>query len=572
MDTYEQRRRRKSRARERQVERQHRHEIIASLTSGYEATRHWVVGDTDGWRRRALLWLRDALWHAIHNPRIVKGAAGLLTGLFVVFAVVHIVAGRTFPNVWALSVPVGDMTVEEIEGALLDAWKNTIRIELSDQGRAWSASPEQIGLILDARKTAEAARSVGMAGIPFGYGVTPIVSVDELAAQNFLLDLTSQVNVAPYNAGYEWQGEQLVGVPGRDGRALEVPLTMQRILQDPAGIAERRRLEIIMAPLAPDVTDPTPHLEDARRVASQTFDFTGYDPITNQTYTWNTTREVVASWLEAGRSGLTLRDEAFAPFIEAQNATLNDNGQQNRYLDPADTKDRVREAIANQATQVSLRIHYRSTTYEIVPGDTGFGISRKTGIPFFLIEELNPSVDWSSLPVGGTLNIPSRDVTLPLNPIPNKRIIVDLRTQSLIAYENGQEVFRWLVSSGISSAPTSPGIFQILSHNDVASGSSFTLCGDRGCGQWQMYWFMGIYEVTPGLMNGFHGAVLLPNGTYLGGGNVGAPYTFGCVMSLDSNAQQLYHWAEEGTVVEIVAPEFPPPSDLGRLAFGPPQL
>jgi hypothetical protein len=570
MDAYEQRRRRKSRARERQVDRQHRQDMMAGLTGSYETTRRWVAGDAGGWRQRALLWLRDAFWYAVRSPRVRKGAAGLIAGMFGLFTVVHVVAGRTFPNVWALGVPVGDMTVTEAEGTLVDAWQNSIRIELVDQGRSWTVSPEQIGLILDAGKTAEAARGVGMAGIPFGYGVTSHVSVDELAAQNFLLDLTTEVNVAPFNAGYEYQGEQLVGIPGRDGRALDVPLTMQRILQDPAGIAERRHLDLIMTPLVPDVTDPTPYLEDARQVASQTFDFTGYDPFTDQLYTWNTTREVVASWLEAGRSGLTLRDEAFGPFIEAQNGTLNDGGQQTRYLDPTDTKDRMRDAIANKESQVYLRIRYRSTTYTIVSGDTGFGISRKTGIPFFLIEELNPSVDWSRLSVGATINIPSRDATLPLDPVPNKRIIVDLSTQSLVAYENGQEVFRWLISSGVSEAPTSPGIFQILSHNDVASGSSFTLCGDRGCGQWQMYWFMGIYEVTPGLMNGFHGAVLLPNGAYLGGGNVGAPYTFGCIMSLDSNAQQLYQWAEEGTVVEILAPEFQPQSDLARIAVGSP--
>ena len=82
-----------------------------------------------------------------------------------------------------------------------------------------------------------------------------------------------------------------------------------------------------------------------------------------------------------------------------------------------------------------------------------------------------------------------------------------------------------------------------------------------------MYWFMGIYEVQPGLVNGFHGAVELPNGQYLGGGNVGQPYTFGCVMSLDSNAKLLYEWADIGTVVEILSREYPAQSELARRAF-----
>jgi hypothetical protein len=83
-----------------------------------------------------------------------------------------------------------------------------------------------------------------------------------------------------------------------------------------------------------------------------------------------------------------------------------------------------------------------------------------------------------------------------------------------------------------------------------------------------MEWFMGLYEVVPGLMNGFHGAVLLPDSTYLGGGNVGTPYTLGCVMSRSEDAQRLYEWAEDGTIVEIISSEFAPLSDLGRLTLG----
>ena len=75
---------------------------------------------------------------------------------------------------------------------------------------------------------------------------------------------------------------------------------------------------------------------------------------------------------------------------------------------------------------------------------------------------------------------------------------------------------------------------------------------------------MGMYEVVPGLMNGFHGAVLLPSGNYLGGGSVGNPYTFGCVMSQNDNAKALYDWADEGTVVEVISSEFAPQSDLGQ--------
>ena len=68
-------------------------------------------------------------------------------------------------------------------------------------------------------------------------------------------------------------------------------------------------------------------------------------------------------------------------------------------------------------------------------------------------------------------------------------------------------------------------------------------------------------------MNGFHGAVRLPNGNLLGGGYTYEPTTFGCIMSLNRRAKELYDWAETGTVVEIVSEEFAPESDLARFAL-----
>jgi lipoprotein-anchoring transpeptidase ErfK/SrfK len=148
--------------------------------------------------------------------------------------------------------------------------------------------------------------------------------------------------------------------------------------------------------------------------------------------------------------------------------------------------------------------------------------------------------------------------------VPNKRIIVNLDTFTLVAYENGQEKFKWKVSSGLDTAPTAPGIYQILNHDELAVGSGVELCGNNGCGQWEMYWFMGIYQISPGLINGFHGAVKLPNGDHQR--NVGGRDTYGCIMSEDSNAKMLYDWAEDGTIVEIISNEFEPQSALGRQA------
>ncbi|MBN8617344.1 MAG: L,D-transpeptidase family protein [Anaerolineae bacterium] len=570
MDGYNSRRNQSSRARERQMARQRRSsttaplkEAITGRLSGIDISRV-----NTGWHTRAGYVLRDLAWYVTHTPIVMMGIGALAALLFVIFVATHLFQGRIFPNVWALGINIGDLTVEEAAAVLNQHWETSFQLEIVDDQRTWYATPKQLGLRLNAIKIAENARGVGLSGIPMGYGIPPVAEMDFNTAQNYLLDMTTVTDVPPNNASYQIQDGQVIGVNGKEGRALDVAATMDT-LADLTGVVQNRRFNLTMETILPDYFDPEPYLATVQNIASQNISLSGYDPFTDQTVTWSTTPDVFVSWLEVGNGGLALREEAYAAFFNAQNQSISSGpGQQVRYLDPRETSDLLTEAIRTQQTNVTLRIRYRDTKYEVVRGDTAYRISRKTGIPFYLIQEANPGRNLDILSPGDLLNLPSKDLAVPLNPVPNKRIVVDLDTQSLIAFENGQPVFNWLISSGMSQYPTSPGVYQILNHDPEASGGSFTLCNDQGynCGSWEMYWFMGMYEVVPGLMNGFHGAVLLPNGNLLGGGSVGSPYTFGCVMSNNDNAKLLYDWADEGTVVEIISSEFAPQSPLGEMA------
>lgn len=569
MDGYGTRRNSSRRARERQMARQHRSASAAPLKDALRGQLSGVGMATieSGWFVRTRMVLTDLFWYITHTRQIIFGIIGLIALVFIIFVGSHVVTGRVYPNVYALNVPLGDMTVEEAAAALQNTWVNQYQIQLVDGDRTWSVKPSDIGLQLDVRKTAEAAKGAGLSGLPFGIGVKPVISVDYNTANNYLLNLTTATDIAPYNAGYQWKDNQLTGVAGQNGRMLDTSLTMDTLQKKTIDVVQTGRLDLSMSVIPPQQLDPEPYLEAATKFVSQPFVLNGYDPFTDKTTTWTTTKEALASWLEIGDNGLTLRDSTYAPFLNAQIQSLNPpTATETRYLDPRETQDKLNKAISEQASSVMLRIRYRDTRYTVESGDRAYSISRKTGIPFYLIQEANPGRNLDVLSVGDVLNLPSKDKSVPLDPIPNKRIVVDLNNQSMIAFENGQEKFKWLISSGMDKYPTSPGIYQILTHNEEAAGGSFTLCSNSGlnCGSWTMYWFMGMYEVVPGLMNGFHGAVLLPNGAYLGGGNVGSKYTFGCVMAQNDNAKMLYDWADEGTVVEIISDEFAPQSDLGQ--------
>lgn len=561
-DTHLPRRHRpESRARDRQ---RRRHQRARTRAQGDATGYRQAAGQT---LRASLLPLRDLLWHLRHRGAAPLLAATLLTLATLIFAALHLTQGRIFPGVWVAGVYVGGMTAAEAEEALLQGWGADVVLRLVDLDRYWEATPAQLGLQLNTEQAIAAARAVGMAGIPLGWDVEPQIDTEYIRAQSFLLDLVPEVEVPPANGSYTLENQRLTGVRGRVGKLLEVGRTMADLTANTAAIVSRRRLELVTRPLVPDLVDPAPHLDGVRELLRQPFQMIGYDPYQDKSIVWETTPETLVSWVEADRFGLTLREETFIPFFHAQNASLNPPGSDEpRYLDQVDTLERMRRAIAGRNPSVNLRIRYRPSVYTVQSGDRGFYISRKTGIPYFLIEEVNRDHNMDMLFPGDRLNMPSRDVAVPLEPVRNKRIIVDLTYQRLTAYENGRQIYRWNVASGIEGNPTAPGVYQILTHDEIAHGSSFNLCSAQGCGQWKMNWFMGVYEVRPGLMNGFHGAVELPNGTLLNNGLVGIPATFGCIMSVDDNARSLYDWAEVGTLVEIISDEYAPRSDLARQA------
>lgn len=572
MDVYEPGSRRRSKARERSMVRESRKQVVSHpALSGLRdrLSAITVPGLNTDTRQQLGKFGRDLLWYVLNVPQIRNGILGIIAFIFGFFVLSHVLPGRIFPGVSAAGIDLGGLPAEEAVSRLITAWQNDTRLTLVDGSNQWEVNPADLGLQIDAQATVESARGVGMAGIPFGYNITPVVTVDTPIARNFLLDLTAQTDVPPFNAGYGLTATGVVGIPGQNGRSLNVAGTIQLMQTNIEAVARTRRLDLVMNPIPPDYDDPEPYLEQAQRLITNPPVLAGYDPFLNQTVRWATSPAEFASWLEVEANGLGLRADAYAPFLEAQTRSLNPDGTEVRYLDPLRSKDVLREAINTGASEVTMRIQYRPQQYTIQAGDAGFRISRRMGIPFFNIQQANPNRNWDQMFPGETINLPPPDITLPLDPVPTKRIVVNLNEQFMVAFENNQVRYAWLISSGLEEYPTSPGTYQILSKEEVARGSSFTLCNEGGgnCGQWEMYWFMGMYEVAGGVMNGFHGAVLLPNGAYLGGGNVGAPYTFGCVMSMNDQAEILFNWAEEGVIVEVISNEYLPKSDLGQLVW-----
>lgn len=558
-------RRKRKRARDRYRERQQRRQaqLEGNRQPDEEHTffrRHFPSYDHDKWLHRRLAWLFSS-----RSP-VAKISTLVAVCIMVFFVGSYVLAERIFPNVYAFGIPMGELTVSEAEAAIQDYWDKDLSIVITVDGELLKvASPQQLGLSIDAEAMAIAAKAAGVAGLPFGLSIEPIIEVSHGSAQSTLLDLTESIYVPHYEAGYQWSGGRLNTVPGRRGRHMDITDSLDYLKEETVAIVNEKRFELRTIPLNPTVFDSSPFLDEAYVFLGNGIRLRAYDPFKDQILEFNVDEQLVAEWLTAGQNGLAVRVDTFHRFIENENVPLVRGG---RYIDKLLATEKLQESLDNNNPDIVLRLNYLPQEYSVVRKDTGYRIGRKTGIPYDLIRDANPMVEWGALAVGDKVQIPSRDVMTPRDPVPHKRIIVDLEAQWLVAFEHGELWATWGISSGRETAPTYPGIFQILTHNESSFGGSYALCNEAGtnCSQWEMFWFMGIYEVVPGLMNGFHGAVELPNGGFLGGGGTWEPSTFGCIMSLNSDAHRLYDWAETGTMVEIISDEFAPESELGKYA------
>lgn len=124
----------------------------------------------------------------------------------------------------------------------------------------------------------------------------------------------------------------------------------------------------------------------------------------------------------------------------------------------------------------------------------------------------------------------------------DKLITVDLGSQTLTAWQNGQIQHQTKVSTGMSLTPTVKGSFKIrtkIPKQDM-----------RGPSPYKQYYPNGKYHIkdVPHVMY-FYQAYAI-HGAYWHN-NFGRPASHGCVNVPLASAEWLYNWAEPGTRVEV---------------------
>jgi len=115
----------------------------------------------------------------------------------------------------------------------------------------------------------------------------------------------------------------------------------------------------------------------------------------------------------------------------------------------------------------------------------------------------------------------------------DKRIVIDLSTQTATAYEDGRAVFSGNISTGTAKRPTPTGSFRVLEKDIDHISSSWP----KPYGGAKMHYMLRLTNYGIAMHLGF-----VPN----------YPASHGCIRLQNGFAQRMYRWAHVGVPVRIV--------------------
>jgi hypothetical protein len=466
-------------------------------------------------------------------------------------------SSRILPRVQVGDTKLGGKQIYDAAVHLNKSWNMERNIVVgavvAGEIQTWELSPQELGLSVDPIITAQHAMDVGhgqdllaefdqfIKSLFRGWQVDPVVIYDPEAAQAGLEALAPQASLPPRNATFYLDGDILVAVPSEPGTTIDIEKTTALLFADPAGVLTDGYLLLEMKTVQPDITDVSAAMAEAQQLVDTQVSISAYDPISDEHFNWQVPQETVRTWVtlenNQGTAQASIDEELVLTYLHSLSDTLGDQ----RYLATSEQSDQLATAVET-GQPIFLSVKHEAVPYVIQPGDTLLKLSWQLGIPFWKILEANPDLDANNLPAGQEITIPSKDELLPLQVIPNKRIVISISQQHLWVYQDGTLLAEYVISTGVDRSPTQPGVFQVQTHEPNAYASVWDL---------HMPNFLGIYEAWPGFMNGLHGLPTLSSGQQLWRDVLGRPASYGCII-LDIPASEfLYTWAEDGVVVEI---------------------
>lgn len=457
------------------------------------------------------------------------------------------------PGVQALGLDLGGMAQGEAGRALREAWQaKTITVQAGNA--SWALPITQLGYRLDAARMAQLAYEQGrtpatvlaLARRQAPAAVAPIWTLDPSVAVATLRPLVAPLEIPALNASVHITDAQVLETPSAVGQAVDLAGGIADLEQYAGQVLAEGRLILTVTPLRPQIVELSAAAAQARQLLASGITIRLYDPVNDQRLVWEVTPAEIGETLAlqlptdgAATAGWTVDEARLKELLRRKAETLV--GEQT--INPQEALPLLAQAITGPRADIKLRVYHNAREHLVKAGETLSSIADDYGIPYPWIQQVNPE-SGDNLRAGQKILIPSQDEMIPLPPVEHKRIIVSIKDQKLQAFENGKVKWEWVISTGIASSPTSPGVFQVQTRDPYAYANNWDL--------W-MPWFVGFYRPVPtsDFMNGFHGFPKRGGTTLLWTNSLGKPATYGCVLTTTENAKLLYDWAEDGVIVEV---------------------
>ena len=215
---------------------------------------------------------------------VILGGVGIALSLFFVAYLTLTIAylGKVFPGMIVGGVDIGGLTKSEA-ASLLETritYPQQGLIVLEDQQSVWTFSPQEMGLVLDARASVDKAYRTGRQGWPWqrvnerfellseGTSITPILIFDERVARQRLSQIAKGINQPVQDASIRLEGTQVIAEPGQIGRILDVEATLKN-LKDPLTKLFDASIVLPVNELQPVILDAKDQAQAAANLLSQ---------------------------------------------------------------------------------------------------------------------------------------------------------------------------------------------------------------------------------------------------------------------------------------------------------------
>jgi vancomycin resistance protein YoaR len=227
--------------------------------------------------------------------------------------------GRIYTGVTVQGIDVGRMTPAEAAAALNDvtSYSNAGALTLVDPatGAEWPFTPAQLGIVVDAEKTAETAFNVGRSGGPlrrlqdtfqswyYGRTIAPVVVFDEARLEQTLAGVAAEVERDAVNAvwGTDENGAPAY-TPSQVGRTIDRVQLREQLLK-PINTFADARVELLTHDIYPAVFDAPETSVRLQRMLAEPVTFYFQEPLDDVDLSGvSLPREELARWLRVEQS------------------------------------------------------------------------------------------------------------------------------------------------------------------------------------------------------------------------------------------------------------------------------